>query len=151
MSWLIHLHQWHWLGLAAVLLILEVLSGTGFLFWAGMAAALTGVLVWLFPAVAVSYQGLSFAILCILLAVAWWCYSRRNPPRSDKPLLNRRGEQYIGRQFTLETPVNLGRGKVNVDDSVWRIKADQDFAIGEKVVITGCDGVLLHAEAVTEA
>ena len=151
MSWLVHLNQWHWLGLAAILLVLEVLSGTGFLFWVGMAAALTGVIVWLLPAMVVGYQGLIFAASSLLLAVAWWCYSRRNPPRSDKPLLNRRGEQYIGRRFTLETPVEHGRGKINVDDSVWRIACDQDLAIGAKVVITASDGVLLHAEAVTDA
>jgi hypothetical protein len=38
---------------------------------------------------------------------------------SDQPKLNRRGEQYVGRTFTLEEPIVNGHGKIRVDDSTW--------------------------------
>ena len=40
---------------------------------------------------------------------------------SDQPLLNRRGEQLIGRIATLTEPIKDGRGRVRIGDTMWRV------------------------------
>ena len=107
-----HLIFWHWLLFAAVLLILELLTGSGFLFWIGMSAAIISCLVWLFPDMSWIAQLLGFSILGMLTAILWWLYLKRNPIATDRPLLNKRSEQYIGRTFTLDAPVINGLGKL---------------------------------------
>jgi membrane protein implicated in regulation of membrane protease activity len=66
-------------------------------------------------------------------------------PASDHPVLNRRGEQYVGRQFTLEQPIVNGRGSVKVDDTVWRV-AGPDLPAGARFTVRGADGATLLVE-----
>lgn len=144
-NWLDHLLFWHWLLFAAVLLIFELVTGSGFLFWIGISAAMVGFLVWLLPDISWIAQFLGFAGLGILTAVIWWFYLRHHPIKTDRPLLNKRSEQYIGRIFTLDMPVVNGMGKIKVDDSTWRIRC-RDLPAGTRVRIVGVDGIILIAE-----
>lgn len=139
---------WHWLGFAAFLLIFEVLTGSGFLLWIGLSAALMSLIVFIFPALYWGVQLLGFALLAILAAVGWWTYLKFRPISTDRPTLNRRGEQYIDRIFTLDFPVVNGMGKIHVDDSIWRIRC-VDLPAGARVKIVGVDGVILNAEPVS--
>ena len=59
--------------------------------------------------------------------------------------MNRRGEQYIGRNFTLEHPIVNGVGKIQVDDSIWKIRGE-DCAVGTRVRVTGVDGTIMLVE-----
>ena len=68
-----------------------------------------------------------------------------NPVISDQPNLNRRGQQYVGRTFTLDEPIVNGLGKIHVDDSTWKIEGN-DCPAGTKVKVTGVDGVILKVE-----
>lgn len=136
---------WHWWILALVLIILEtVLPGTFFL-WMGISALVLGLLAWLIPTMAWEPQLMLFAILSLVSIVGWRMWQRRHPDVSDQPMLNRRGEQYVGRVFTLETPIENGFGKVRVGDSLWRVRGG-DRAAGERVRVTAVDGVILIVE-----
>ena len=145
LNFLEHMIFWYWLGLAAILLILEVITGSGFLLWIGMSASLVGVALWFVPDLSWITQLLAFAALSIITGLTWWFYLRKNPIRTDHPTLNRRGEQYIGRVFTLDSPIVNGIGKVHVDDTMWRVHC-VDAAAGERIRITSVDGVILNAE-----
>jgi membrane protein implicated in regulation of membrane protease activity len=138
---------WHWWILALGLIILEtVLPGTFFL-WMGISALLLGVIVWLAPAIGWEGQLVLFALLSLVSIVGWRMWQRRHPEESDHPTLNRRAEQYIGRVFTLETPIENGFGKVRVGDSLWRAQG-RDMAAGQQVRVTSVDGVVLVVELV---
>ncbi|MDX1698493.1 MAG: NfeD family protein, partial [Thiohalobacterales bacterium] len=89
------------------------------------------------------YQLLIFSGLSVISIALFRRYQRRNPPVTDQPALNRRGEQYIGRTFTLEQPVVNRAGKLRVDDSTWRISGE-DLPAGTRVTVTGVDGVVLQ-------
>jgi membrane protein implicated in regulation of membrane protease activity len=141
---------WHWLLLAAVLLIVELTTGSGFLFWMGISSAIIGFLVWIFPDISWATQVLGFAVLAILTAVIWWLYLKRHPIKTDKPSLNRRGQQYVGRIFTLDAPVVNGMGSIRVDDSMWRVRCS-DLPAGSRIRITGVDGVILIGEVVKDS
>ncbi|MCG8379509.1 MAG: NfeD family protein, partial [Proteobacteria bacterium] len=61
---------------------------------------------------------------------------------------NRRGEQYVGRIFTLEEPIVNGVGKVKVDDSTWKVMG-VDMPAGTKVRVLSVDGTILNVEGET--
>lgn len=141
-----HLVFWHWLALALILGILDVILGANFLFiWCGLAAALVGILLLILPALAWEYQLLIFGIGVLLSLVGWRHLNRRAKKLSDQPELNRRSRQYIGRIFTLDVPIVNGRGKVRVDDSQWVVEGP-DMEIGTKVKVIGVEGVILKVE-----
>jgi membrane protein implicated in regulation of membrane protease activity len=142
-----HLIFWHWLLLAVLLLIFELVSGSGFLFWIGISAGIVGLFVWLFPDLSWMSQLVGFAVLGIITAIIWWLYLKRHPIATDRPLLNKRSEQYVGRIFTLETPIINGLGKIRVDDSTWRVRC-HDLPAGSRIRIIGVDGVILLAKKV---
>ncbi len=91
-----HITYWHWWILAVALLILEVATPGFFLLWVGIAAALTGVLLWLVPSLGWEYQILVFAVLSVATIVLWRMYQKAHPPTSDPPVLNRRCGQSSG-------------------------------------------------------
>lgn len=56
-----------WLSLGGLLLAAEMLGGNGYLLWSGVAAVITGPVVWLVP-LGWEWQGVMFAILTLLAA-----------------------------------------------------------------------------------
>lgn len=138
---------WHWWILAVVLVIIEILAPTFFALWIAIAAFLTGVALFLMPEMQWEYQVLIFAVLSVISIVVWRHYYKKNPIATDEPLLNRRGEQYIGRTITLKAPIIDGIGKVQVDDSTWKIEGE-DCPVGTKVKIVSVNNVVFQVEIV---
>lgn len=137
------LTQWHWLGLAAIFLIAEVLVSGGFLLWIGISAVIVGVLVWIFPhEISWGIQMLLFGMGAILSSVLWWLYLKHHPIKTDEPNLNLRTEQYIGRIFTLSEAIVNGRGKIRSGDSWWTVSGS-DLPVGTKVKVIDVDGIIL--------
>lgn len=141
---------WHWWVIGLVLIVLEVfLPGTFFL-WMGVAAGVVGVLLFFSPDMGWQYQLLVFAVLSVGTILVWRAYLKRHPIETDRPTLNRRGEQYVGRTFTLQNPVVNGSGKIHVDDSIWKISGP-DCGAGTQVRVIGVNGVILEIEVIQPA
>ncbi|PHS68525.1 MAG: hypothetical protein COB23_09150 [Methylophaga sp.] len=138
---------WHWLILAVVLVIVEILAPTFFALWMAIAAFITGVVLYLFPSMPWEYQVFIFAVLSVASIVAWRSYYTKNPIITDEPLLNRRGEQYVGRVITLKEPIIDGQGKVQVDDSTWKIEGE-DCPVGTKIKVVSINNVIFQVEMV---
>jgi membrane protein implicated in regulation of membrane protease activity len=135
---------WHWWVLAVVLVVIEIIApGTAYFIWMGVAAGITGVVLMLAPALSWEWQLLIFSVFSIASIVLWRLYAKRNPVQTDEPHLNRRGEQYIGRTFTLTEPIVNGLGKLRVDDTTWRIESN-DLPAGTRVRVTGVNGTILR-------
>ncbi len=139
---------WQWWIIAVVLVILEILAPTFFALWMAIAAFLTGVALFLVPDMQWEYQVFLFAILSVISIVAWRYYYKKNPIATDEPLLNRRGEQYVGRVITLKEPIVDGQGKVKVDDSTWKIEGE-DCVEGTKVKIVSLNNVVFQVEIIS--
>jgi membrane protein implicated in regulation of membrane protease activity len=137
---------WYWWVLGLILLILEVFAPGAFFLWMGISAGVVGVIAWLVPSLSIEWQMLIFTIIAIASVVGWRAYLRKSPVETDQPSLNRRGEQYVGRVFTLDAPIVNGVGKIRVDDTMWRIEGI-DCEAGGKVRVVGVDGVNLKVEA----
>jgi membrane protein implicated in regulation of membrane protease activity len=136
------LSHWHWLILAVALVILEVFAPGAFFLWLGIAAAVVGGLVYVMPALGWEYQVLGFSVLSVISIIVWRKFFRTQPTDTDQPALNRRGEQYVGRTFTLTEPIVNGEGKIRVDDSTWKIHG-KDCPAGSQVKVTGVNGTIL--------
>ncbi len=138
------LGAWNWLIGAAVLFILEIVVPGFFLLFFALAAAIVGILALSFDmpwqAELVIFGALSY--VGVFFARKFWAPDRQ---QSERPLLNRRAQQYVGRQYVLEEPIVNGRGKICVGDSLWRV-AGPDLPKGERVKVTGSDGAILLVE-----
>lgn len=139
---------WYWWVLGLVLLVLELFAPGAFFLWIGIAAGVVGALLWLLPELGWQYQLMWFALFSVVSIVAWHGFAKKRARPSDHPTLNRRGEQYIGRVFTLNEPIVNGDGKITVDDSTWKVEGG-DCPGGTRVRVTGVDGVILKVEIIS--
>lgn len=139
---------WHWFALALILGITDVIVGGNFFFvWCGASATLVGVILLIFPSLGGEYQFLIFGIGVMMSLVFWRQYVKSHSQGQETSTLNRRSAQYIGRVFTLEEAIINGRGKVRVDDTLWRVEGP-DLPVGQKVKVVSVDGVVLKVEGV---
>lgn len=138
------LDHWHWWIFAVILLVLEVLTPGTFFMWMGISAVVVGLLTLLLP-IGWEWQMLLFAILSVVSVVVGRSYLRQRPIESDRPNLNRRGQQYVGRTFVLSEPIVNGFGKIRVDDSTWKVEG-RDAPVGTPIRVVGVDGVVLKVE-----
>ncbi len=137
-----HINYWQWWIAAVVFVVLEMLLPGIFFLWLGIAAVLLGFLALLLPGLSWEVEVMLFAVTTFVSAAFGWRYLYDKSKSSDQPKLNRRGEQYIGRTFTLSEPIENGYGKIRVDDTTWRIRGEP-LERGAKVKVTGVDGVVL--------
>jgi len=142
-----HFDYWHWWVIGIILIILELFLPGAFFLWMGIAAGVVGVVLLVAPDMGWQYQFIIFAIVSVVSIVVWRIYLNKHPTPTDKPTLNMRGEQYVGREFTLTEPVVNGVGKLKVDDTMWKISGP-DCPAGSKVKVNRVDGAILNIEVV---
>ncbi|MBF0582872.1 MAG: NfeD family protein [Magnetococcales bacterium] len=140
----------HWWIVAVVMVILEVISPAFFFLWLGIAAGVVGGLLFFWPELGWKAQWLCFSALSVLTLGVWHLMLKKRPTATDRPTLNRRSSQYIGRTFALSEPITNGTGRIRVDDSSWKV-AGVDAPLGSRVRVVGADGTLLHVEQVSDS
>ena len=146
MEFLNAIEYWHWLVLGIVLLGLEILVFGAIFLWMGVAALFVGVLVFLIPTLLWMPQIVIWSVLAVAGALGWQHYRKKNPAKDNAKGMNRRGEQYIGRHFTLHKDIVNGVGELNVDDTRWKIVSSHDLPAGAKVKVTAIEGTSLRVE-----
>lgn len=144
------LGPWSWMVLGFALLALEILVPGFYLLWIGIAAVLTGALslqLWDWASWTWQVQVLVFLLLSLASAFAGKKIlgASANPP-TDEPLLNRRGEQLIGRTATLAEPIAQGVGRVSLGDTIWRVTGP-DLPAGTRVRVVAAHGSDLEVAA----
>jgi inner membrane protein len=150
MGFFSELGAWNWILLGLVLLVLEIVVPGIFLLWIGVAALLTGALSLQLGGVewwGWQVQVLVFLALSLVSAYAGHRIMGGKDEETDEPLLNRRGEQLIGRTATLAEPIREGRGRVHIGDTVWRV-AGPDLPAGSRVRVTAAEDSQLIVEAI---
>jgi membrane protein implicated in regulation of membrane protease activity len=80
----------------------------------------------------------------ISLVASRYIFAKRQPA-SDSPMLNRRNEALIGREFTLEEPLRNGRGWVRVGDSIWQAEGPE-LEAGTRIRVARVRGTMLVIE-----
>lgn len=139
---------WHWAGIAALLLIAELMIGAEFMLWLAAAAGLSTIVALVSPDLDWRIQLVLYAIFSVAALIAWAKFYRgKKLQPTDQPHLNKRQNQYIGRTFSLVEAIEAGEGKVKVDDSQWSVRG-QDAKKGSIVKVVGVDGMTLLVESV---
>ncbi|WP_028116452.1 NfeD family protein [Ferrimonas senticii] len=142
------LAPWHWLVLALLLLALEALGAGGFVLGAALAAGLMALLLWLLPELSWASQLILFAVAAVAFSVAYWRFFRGFNQRTEQPQLNDRAAQLVGRRITLAEPLPVGDSRLQLGDTLWRVRSEQAIAAGTAVTIHGSDGMVLLISAV---
>ncbi|VFN04220.1 MAG: hypothetical protein BECKG1743D_GA0114223_109073 [Candidatus Kentron sp. G] len=143
------LTYWHWWILATVFIAIEIFSPMVIFLWMGAAAIIVGLALLAVPGMDWKYQILLFSVCSIASIAGWRWYLKKNPTETDRPALNRRGDQYTGRVFTLTEPIIDGRGRVRVGDSTWTI-AGEDCPANTRIRVTGVEGNVLRVVLLEE-
>ena len=136
---------WAWFVLGLVLLALELVVPGGWFLWLGAGGILTGALAFI-PGVTWPWQVTIFGVLALAVVVGWTMISRNRQPKSDRPMLNRRAEAFIGTEGVIDEPISNGIGRINLGDTVWRV-AGPDLAAGTRVRVVGAESNVLKVEA----
>ena len=137
---------WYWWVAAALFLVLEILLPGIFFLWLGIAAGVVGIIALVIPVMTWPFQLTLFAVLSFAAVLLARHYVNKRPEDdSDQPTLNRRGEQFIGRIFTLSDSIEDGRGRAKIGDGVWSVEGE-DLPAGTKVKVVGVDGIVLKVE-----
>jgi membrane protein implicated in regulation of membrane protease activity len=135
---MIQFDYWGWFIVGFLLAVIEIFAPSSFFLWMGGAAIIVGGTVFFMPDLGWPIQLSLFAVFSVIAVLLGRRVFRPRNQTSDHPTLNRRGEQYIGRHFTLEAPIVNGTGWVRVGDSRWRVLGD-DMPVGTVVEVTGID------------
>jgi len=141
METIIELGPWVWMILAAILFVLELISPGIFFMWFGVAAAITGLIVFRYD-MSWQWQLVSFAVLSLSTVLLANRYLRQNPLESERPLLNERAVQLVGQSFELLDPIVDGRGSIKTGDTIWRVEGPE-LPVGARIKVVGADGTLL--------
>lgn len=140
------IEYWYWLVFGIALLAVEALVFGAIFLWFGIAALFVGLLVLLVPSLLWMPQILIWSILAVAGALGWQAYRKKHPVKEPRKGMNRRGEQYVGRHFTLTKDIVNGSGELHVDDTRWKIMSHHDLPAGSKVKVTSVEGTSLRVE-----
>jgi len=138
---------WHWLILAVLLIVLEIMISGAFFLWLGVSAGVVGLVLWVFPDMSWASQLLLFSLISVISIALWRIRLNKHPTESEDDTLNTRTAQYVGRVFTLVEPIIDGYGKIRVDDSYWQVSGP-DCEKNKKVKVISADGMVLTVEPV---
>lgn len=141
---------WHWIVLGVIFITLEAFAPGAFFLGMGVSAVLVGGSLFALASMDWKTQLFMFAVLSVVSIFITRRWLRRSPIESDQPLLNQRGAQYVGRQFSLNAAIINGQGKIKVDDSIWKVRGT-DLPKGARVTVTGVNGTILTVEPAGES
>lgn len=135
-------HSTGWLSIGLVLCIAEMIVPGVFLMWLGIAALLTGLIVFLVP-IPLAAQLAVFAVLAVASVYIGRRWSASGEIPSDDPMLNDRLARLVGEPVVVEDAIVGGRGRVRVGDSVWPATG-ADAPAGTRLTVTGASGGVLQ-------
>ncbi|WP_225763114.1 NfeD family protein [Stenotrophomonas sp. Marseille-Q4652] len=136
-----------WAALALVLMAAEALAPGAFMLWMGFAAAVMFALVLLVPGMSLLVQVALFVVLSFVSIQVYLRWFRNRGRQSDRPLLNRRAQQLVGRVVELDRAIVDGSGRARVDDSLWAV-VGPDLPVGSRVRVVAVDGMTLKVQPV---
>jgi inner membrane protein len=135
---------WHWIIGAVVLAAVETFMPGAVAIWFAASAAVVGLLMVALP-LPWPWQWVLFAVLGVVAMVWYRNYKKTHPDIDERPMLNQRGQQYVGEVFTLVEAIDQGYGKIRVGDGVWKVSG-RDAVAGTAVRVVGVDGAVLKVE-----
>ena len=135
-----------WWSVGGLLLLAEMLVPGASLLWLGIAALAMGGLMIFLPDLAPLAQALIFGAFAATSVGLYMRFFRSREPQTDRPLLNKRAAQLIGREIALTEAISMGRAKVQIGDALWTLEGP-DLPVGTRVLVIATDGIVLRVQA----
>ncbi|MDF1766154.1 MAG: NfeD family protein [Gammaproteobacteria bacterium] len=143
---------WHWIVLGLALMLAEIFIGSFFIFWFGAAAVVVGLSLIIAPSIGEATQLITWTLLSLGFAVAWFRFLKPLSKDVTKAGLSREalmGE--IGQ--VLSAPNGDKRGMVRfpaplLGSDEWLIMSQDTLAIGDRVAVRDVSGNSLIVERV---
>ncbi|MCW8982775.1 MAG: NfeD family protein [Gammaproteobacteria bacterium] len=133
-----YMNHWTWLSLGVLFIIIELVAPGAMVMWLGIAAIAMGLIVSIVP-VSWEWQIFLFSLFSVGSVLFWRARLRKHPQQSDNPALNKKGNQLVGTHHRLSEAIVDGKGKININDSLW-IASGPDLPKGAKVEVREVDG-----------
>jgi inner membrane protein len=131
------LFWWHWIVIGIVLILLELVVPAFAIFWFGLGALLTGLLLVALPELSLAWQLLVFSASSTAFVLLWF---RVLQPRRRSRALASDERSAIGQNGIAATralkPGDLGRAVFSVPvlgDEAWDYVADEPVQTGERL------------------
>jgi membrane protein implicated in regulation of membrane protease activity len=136
-----------WAAIALLLFAAEAMAPGAFMLWMGLAAAAVFLGVLFVPGIPVLAQVAAFVVLSFLSIQIYrkWIRDPGRERQSDRPTLNQRALQHVGRTVALERAIVSGRGRVKIGDAFWEV-AGPDLPAGTAVRVVAVEGMTLVVE-----
>lgn len=137
---------WAWGSVCAILLVFELLSGTMYLLWFAIAAAIVAFLTLIAPNTPVYISVLVFAILAILTTI----FGRKLFPLKlgkEAQNINEPDSRLVGQIGIAAGDFDAGMGAIFIGDTRWRAMCETNPKEGRKLRITKVDGATVFVEA----
>lgn len=141
--------MWIWGILGLALLGFEMLTGTMYVLWFGIAAILLAILTWLAPAMPIALQLFLFAGLSIGALVIWRRNYRKNS--TDLHIGQSQGDE-IGRIGTIIEPVSARQpGRIQFAQGImgsreWAAVSNENIESGAEAIIVAIEGNSLRVK-----
>jgi len=138
---------WHWILVGIILVLLELVVPSFTIFWFGLGALLTGLLVMIFPGLALEWQLLVFSVFSICFTILWFRYFRPRKRALSAAMDDNLAVGQTGIAATRAlTPGEIGRVVFSVPVlgyESWEYTSDEPINTGDRLrVVT----VLIPAE-----
>jgi membrane protein implicated in regulation of membrane protease activity len=125
--------------------MLELTAPGVFFIWLAIPAALVGLLDLVYNA-GWQTELVAFAALSLVSVFAGRTWlKKRHVFDSDRPNLNQRMFDFVGRTYVLDQAIVEGRGRITIDSTIWELRGP-DTPKGSRVKITGVEGLRLTVE-----
>jgi len=141
------LSYWHWFILGLVLLILEAFGAAGFVLGASIGSLATGLIVWITGGMSWEAQVIIGAILATACSIVYWRFFKADLQESDRPELNQKTAQFIGRKLTLKKDIDF-EGRIQIGDTFWKVKSEASLKEGDIVEVVSVDETTLNIQKV---
>ena len=124
---------WAWLAVAAILLVAELMTGSGWLLWPAGAAAAAGLASLGLPNLGLAGQAAIFAVVAVAGTLASRPWARGRHPGPD---INDPERRLIGHSARTAGAFTGGRGRVLIDGKEWAADLDDGDSLPAGTPVT---------------
>ncbi|OCF95431.1 NfeD family protein [Gilliamella sp. wkB308] len=140
--------HWIFIALGIIFLIAELLGIGGYALWCGISAICVGIIAWVIP---LSWPTLwfLFSIFTVVSVYLWYVWLKsKGKHRSSKNQINQPQHDLIGIKTVVTDAIVNGSGRVKIKDGTWSARCNQDLPVGQSVIVTSVDGIILSVEPI---
>lgn len=139
-----------WFALFLLCIVLEIISGTGWLLLISLSALLSAIIDFFLP-ISQESNICFFASISILVSIIKFFYDKKHK-KLDTPLVNTGHTRFKGKEFTLTDDIVNGKGQLLIGDTFWPVEMlhNENYPAGTRVIVTDMQGITLKVMTIED-